>query len=48
MRLSARVGIHTGPVVIGRWAAAPRARCSPGTRPNIAARLEAVAAADTW
>ena len=48
MRLAARVGIHTGPVVIGAMGGGAKSEVlALGDTTNIAARLEAVAAADT-
>jgi class 3 adenylate cyclase len=48
IRLAARVGIHTGAVVIGAMGGGAKSEVlALGDTPNIAARLEAVAAADT-
>ena len=42
-RLSARIGIHTGLVVVGDAAAGDRRKVAHGAVPNIAARLQALA-----
>ena len=48
IRLAARVGIHTGPVVIGEMGGGAKSEVlALGDTTNIAARLEAVATADT-
>jgi class 3 adenylate cyclase len=48
IRLAARVGIHTGPVVIGAMGGGAKSETlALGDTTNIAARLEAVAAPDT-
>src|SRR5207237_1510921 len=48
LRLAARIGIHTGPVVAGAMGAGGRAEnLAVGHTPNIAARLQAMAAPDT-
>ncbi len=48
VRLAARVGIHTGPVVIGTMGGGAKSETlALGDTTNIAARLEAVAAPDT-
>ncbi|HZR79615.1 MAG TPA: AAA family ATPase [Candidatus Binatia bacterium] len=48
IRLAVRVGIHTGPVVIGEMGGGTRSEVlALGDTTNIAARLEAVAAPDT-
>jgi len=48
MRLAARVGIHTGPVVIGAMGGGAKSEVlALGDTTNIAARLEAVAAPDS-
>src|SRR5262249_58862695 len=48
VRLAVRVGMHTGPVVVGEMGAGGR-REQPalGETPNVAARLESLAAPDT-
>ncbi len=47
-RLAVRIGIHTGPVVAGAMGAGQRAEhLAVGQTPNIAARLQAMAAPDT-
>jgi class 3 adenylate cyclase len=48
-RLSARVGIHTGPTVVGAMGAAGAGeeRLAVGEAPNLAARLQSIAAPDT-
>jgi len=47
-RISVRIGIHTGPVVIGRLGTAERGETlALGCTPNLAARLQALAAPDT-
>jgi class 3 adenylate cyclase/predicted ATPase len=47
-RVSVRVGIHTGPVVTGRVGTSERSEMlAVGTTPNLAARLQSVAAPDT-
>src|SRR6266542_915581 len=47
-RLAVRIGIHTGPVVAGAMGAGGRAEhLAVGQTPNIAARLQAMAAPDT-
>ena len=46
--LAVRVGIHTGPVVIGEiGGASRREELALGETPNVAARLQAIAEADT-
>ena len=46
--LAARIGIHTGPVVVGEMGSADRSDTSMfGSTPNVAARLEALAAPGT-
>ena len=46
--LAVRVGIHTGPVVIGEiGGAGRREELALGETPNVAARLQAIAASDT-
>jgi class 3 adenylate cyclase/predicted ATPase len=48
IRLAARVGIHTGPVVIGEMGGGARSEVlALGDTTNIAARLETAAASDT-
>src|SRR5437868_7210561 len=48
VRLAVRIGIHTGPVVAGAMGAGGRAEhLAVGQTPNIAARLQAMAAPDT-
>ena len=48
IRLAVRVGIHTGPVVVGEMGAASRReQLALGETPNIAARLQSLAAPDT-
>ncbi|HME71157.1 MAG TPA: adenylate/guanylate cyclase domain-containing protein [Myxococcota bacterium] len=48
IRLAARVGIHTGPVVVGEMGGGARSEVlALGDTPNIAARLEAIAEPDT-
>jgi TOMM system kinase/cyclase fusion protein len=47
-RLSVRIGIHTGLVVVGDVGAGPKhERLALGQTPNLAARLQSVAAPDT-
>ena len=47
-RLEARVGIHAGPAIVGEMGSADRSDTSAfGSTPNIAARLESVAAPHT-
>ncbi|HUQ01319.1 MAG TPA: AAA family ATPase [Kofleriaceae bacterium] len=47
-RLSARVGIHTGPTVVGAiGAGASEEQLAVGEAPNLAARLQSIAAPDT-
>ena len=47
-RLEARVGIHAGPTIVGEMGSADRSDTSAfGSTPNIAARLESVAAPHT-
>jgi class 3 adenylate cyclase/predicted ATPase len=48
VRLAVRIGIHTGPVVVGRMGAGERAETlALGDTPNVAARVEALAEPDT-
>jgi predicted ATPase/class 3 adenylate cyclase len=48
IRLAVRVGIHTGPVVVGRMGGASRhEELAIGETPNVAARLQALAEPDT-
>ena len=48
VRLAVRVGIHTGPVVVGEMGAGGRReQLALGETPNIAARLESLAAPNT-
>src|SRR4029453_4920083 len=48
VRLAIRVGIHTGPVVVGEMGAGSRReQLALGETPNIAARLESLAAPNT-
>src|SRR5262249_863100 len=48
VRLAFRVGIHTGPVVVGEMGAGSRReQLALGETPNIAARLESLAAPNT-
>ena len=48
MRLAVRVGIHTGPVVVGAMGGGNRQeQLALGDTPNIAARLQGLAAPDT-
>ena len=48
IRLAVRVGIHTGPVVIGEiGGASRREELALGETPNVAARLQAIAEPDT-
>jgi hypothetical protein len=48
VRLAVRIGLHTGPVVVGEMGGGDRyERLALGDTPNIAARLQAFAAPDT-
>jgi class 3 adenylate cyclase/predicted ATPase len=48
VRLAVRLGIHTGPVVVGEiGSGARRERLALGDTPNLAARLQSLAAPDT-
>ena len=48
LRLQVRVGIHTGPVVVGEMGGGEKAETlALGDTPNVAARLEAIAEPDT-
>jgi class 3 adenylate cyclase/tetratricopeptide (TPR) repeat protein len=48
VRLAVRIGVHTGPVVIGRIGAGDRLEeLALGETPNLAARLQSVAQPDT-
>ena len=48
LRLAIRLGIHTGPVVVGEMGGGERhERLALGETPNLAARLEGLAAPDT-
>ncbi len=48
LKLAARIGIHSGPVVAGEiGAGASREKLALGQTPNIAARLESIAASNT-
>ena len=48
MRLAVRVGIHTGPVVVGAMGGGNRQeQLALGDTPNIAARLQGLAAPNT-
>ena len=48
MRLAVRIGIHTGPVVVGTMGSGGRhEQLALGETPNLAARLQSLAAPDT-
>src|SRR5207249_6498681 len=48
MRLAVRIGIHTGPVVVGTMGSGGRhEQFALGETPNLAARLQSLAAPDT-
>ena len=48
IRLAVRIGIHTGPVVVGEMGAGGRhEQLALGETPNVAARIQALAARDT-
>jgi class 3 adenylate cyclase len=48
LRLAVRLGVHTGPVVVGEMGAGGRhEQLALGETPNVAARLQALAAGDT-
>ncbi len=46
-RLATRVGIHTGPAVVGELVSGTNEKLAVGVTPNVAARIEAAAAPDT-
>lgn len=46
-RLATRVGIHTGPAVVGAIGSGVNERLALGVTPNVAARIEAAAEPDT-
>ncbi|MDJ0870344.1 MAG: AAA family ATPase [Gammaproteobacteria bacterium] len=47
LRLATRVGIHTGPAVVGEIGSGVNERLALGVTPNVAARIEAAAEPDT-
>jgi predicted ATPase/class 3 adenylate cyclase len=48
IRLAVRIGVHTGPVVVGEMGAGGRhEQLALGETPNVAARIQALAARDT-
>ena len=48
IRLTVRIGVHTGPVVVGQMGAGGRhEQLALGETPNVAARIQALAARDT-
>ena len=47
VQLAVRLGIHTGLVVVGRWGRHPQEQLALGETPNVAARLQGIAAPNT-